>query len=67
MGCDLEDRKKLLKVWLMNSVGLINMTIVNSVGIFDESVAMNSNFKERFCDEQCILVNVLGKSKTCAY
>ena len=30
----------------MNSVRLISKNVVNNVGIFNESDAMNSNFKE---------------------
>ena len=45
MGWNLEDRKKLTPVWIMNSGGFNNKNIVKSVGVFNISVALNSNFK----------------------
>ena len=43
---NLENRKKLTFVRLMNNVSLNSKNIVNSVGIFSDSVAMNIIFKE---------------------
>ena len=39
----------------MDSAGLISKNIVSSVGIFNESVAMNSNFRVQYWDEQYVL------------
>jgi hypothetical protein len=43
---NLENKKRLTLVQLMNSVSLDSKSIVNSVGIFNDIVAMNSIFKE---------------------
>jgi hypothetical protein len=45
-GRNLENKKKLTLVQIMNSVGMKSMSIGNRVGIFDDSVAMNSIFNE---------------------
>jgi hypothetical protein len=36
----------------MNNVNRNSKKIVNSVGIFNDNAAMNSNFKEYYWDEQ---------------
>jgi hypothetical protein len=46
MGRNLENKKKLTLVQIMNSFSMNNKNIVNSVGIFNNSVVMNNNFKE---------------------
>ena len=43
---NLENKKKLAPVRIMNSASLISKNIVNSVGIFNKSDAMNSNLRE---------------------
>ena len=42
MRINLENREKLTLDCVMNSVGMNNKIIVNYVGIFNDSVAMNS-------------------------
>ena len=42
MGRNLENRKKLTHVRIMNRVGMNNKNVVNSVFLFNDSVAMNS-------------------------
>ena len=45
MGRNLDSKKKLTQVWVVNSVGMNNMNIVNSVGIVNiYNVVMNSMF-----------------------
>ena len=39
----------------MNSVGLNGLKIVNNVSIFNDSVVINSHFKDQYGDEQCFL------------
>ena len=39
-------------IQVINSAGL---NIVNDVGIFNDSVAINDNDKEQYWDEQCTL------------
>jgi hypothetical protein len=46
MRRNLENRKKLTPVRMMNGVSLISKNMMNSVGIFNESVSMNRNFIE---------------------
>ena len=48
MGSNLENNKKLTPVRIMNSANLISKNIVNNISNFDESVAMNSNFRESY-------------------
>ena len=55
MGRHLENKRKLMPVRILISVGLISKNIVNSVSIVNDSVAMNSNFREYYWDEQCTL------------
>ena len=43
MRRNLENKKKLTLVWLMNSVGMNSTNIVNIVGILTYIVAMNNN------------------------
>ena len=45
---NLENKKKLMPVRILNSVCLISKNIVNNVGIYNESDAMNSSFKEGY-------------------
>ena len=45
-GRNLENRKKLTLVRIMNSANMNSKNIVNNVGTSDDSVAMNSNFKD---------------------
>jgi hypothetical protein len=42
---------------MMESAGINSKNIVNSVGIFNDSVDMNSIFDELYPDEQCFYVN----------
>ena len=42
MGRDLENRKKLMPIWMMNSAGLCSKNIMNSVGIFNDNVSINN-------------------------
>ena len=47
MGRNIENKKKLMLLGLMNSVHMLNSkSIMNSVGIFSDSATMNSNFNE---------------------
>ena len=46
MGRKIENRKKLTFVRMMNSVNLISKNNKNSVGVFEYSVAMNSDYGE---------------------
>ena len=41
-GRNLENKKKLTLVWIINSAGLDSENIVCSVGIFNDSSAINS-------------------------
>ena len=56
---NLENRKKLALVRITNSAGMDTMNIVNNVGIFNDSAAMNSVFREWCRDEHCIMWIVL--------
>ena len=47
MGRNLENKKKMMPIQRMNSVGINNKNIVNSVNIFNVSVAMNSIFLKK--------------------
>ena len=38
----LENKKKLVSLWIMNRVDLNDKNIVNSVGIFNDGAIMNS-------------------------
>ena len=46
MGRNLENRKKLTLVRIMNCVGMNSKDIVNNVEVFSGSVVMNSIFNE---------------------
>jgi hypothetical protein len=46
VGSSLENWKILTLVQIMNSANLISKNIVNSNGYFNESVAMDSTFRE---------------------
>lgn len=46
MGRDLENKKKLTPVQTMNNVGMINMNIVSSGGIFGDKATMNDILTE---------------------
>ena len=52
MGRNLGNKKKLTPVRIMNSVSLNNKNIMNNIGIFNDSVTMNSNFRGKYWDEQ---------------
>ena len=43
---NLENKKKLTPMWIMNSVDVFSENIVNNVSIFSDDVAMNSIFIE---------------------
>lgn len=43
---NLENKKKLTPMWIMNSVDVFSENIVNNVGTFSDDVAMNSIFIE---------------------
>ena len=45
-GKNLENKNKMLSVQTMTSAGLNSKNIVNIVVIFNDSVAMNRNYKE---------------------
>ena len=66
MGRNLESRKKLTPVRLMNSAGLNNKNIMNSVGIFNynSNIIINSRNDNMMNN---ISTNILGmKSNSCA-
>ena len=44
MRRNLENKKKLMPVRIMNSAGMNSKNIVNNVSIFSDGVAMNSDF-----------------------
>jgi hypothetical protein len=46
IGRNLENRKKLTPVGIMNSIGLYSKNIVNTLGIFNDSANINNNFRE---------------------
>ena len=46
VGSNLDNRTWLTPTRIMNSVNLISMIIVSSVGIFNDIVAMNNNCRE---------------------
>ena len=46
MGRNLENRKKLMPVRIMNNANMNNENIVNSVGMFNDSYAPNSSTRE---------------------
>ena len=56
-GRNLEN-KKLMPVWIMNNANLISKNIVYSVGIFNDNVVMNSNFREQHWNEIMYRVNI---------
>ena len=43
---NLENRKKLTPIGIMNSSGLYSKNIVNTLGIFNDSANINNNFRE---------------------
>ena len=43
-------------VRIMNSVNTNNKNIMNIVGIFNDNNAMNSNFRGKYWDDQCIMI-----------
>ena len=51
MGRNLENKKKLMQVRIMNSARLNSKNIVNIVGIFNDSSIMNNIFREKYWDE----------------
>jgi hypothetical protein len=51
MGRNLEDRKKVTLVQIMNSACLSSKNIMNNVGIFNGSTTTNSIFSELYLDE----------------
>lgn len=46
MGNDLENRKILTLVRMVNCVGMNNKNIVDNVGIFNDNIAINNISKE---------------------
>ena len=62
MGRNLENKKKLMLVRIMNSTSLNNKIIVNNIGIFNDDASIKANSKnnasmnivscEYSCDEQ---------------
>ena len=46
MGRDLENRKKLTLVRMMNCVGMNSKHILNNVGISNDSTAVKNIFKD---------------------
>jgi hypothetical protein len=62
MGRNLENKKYLTPVRIMNSAGLIHKNIVNSVDIFNENDANKSNLRQLNWDEQCFLRIFLGRT-----
>ena len=65
MGRDLENRKKLMPIWMMNSAGLCSKNIMNSAGIFNDNVSinnigMNSVSWDYYWDDWLFLCMVLG-------
>ena len=42
MGRNLENRKNMTPIQIMNSVGLNSMNIVHNVGIINDNFAMNN-------------------------
>jgi hypothetical protein len=46
MGRNLENRKKLMPVQIMNNVDLNSMNIMNNVSTFNDSDTMNNIFKD---------------------
>ena len=46
IGGSFKNKKKLALVQIMNSVSMNNKIIANNVGVFNDSVAMNSIFSE---------------------
>jgi len=55
MGRNLENRKKLMFIQIMENAFMNLMNIVNSVGSFSDSVAMNNIFNEYCWNEQSFL------------
>ena len=51
MGRNLENKKKLMQVQIMNSARLNSKNIVNIVGIFNDSSTMNNIFRGKHWDE----------------
>jgi hypothetical protein len=52
VGRSLENKKKLTPVRILNSVNLNSKNIMNNVGIFNDGVALNNNFKEYSWNKQ---------------
>ena len=46
MGRNLEYKKKLMLVQIMNNAGMNSMNIVSSGGIFGDNATMNDSFNE---------------------
>jgi hypothetical protein len=46
MRRNLENKKELTSIRIMNNTGLNTNKIMNSVGIFDDNVVMSSEVKE---------------------
>ena len=48
MGRNLENREKLRHVHTMNRADLCSKNIVNSVGVFSDSVSIDSMYREYY-------------------
>ena len=46
MGRNLENKKKLMPLQIMNIAGMKSKNIANSVNIFSDNVVMTSTFNE---------------------
>lgn len=60
MGRNLENKTKMALVQIMNIANMNGKNILNNINIFNESAAMNSDYREQYWDEQCFLQILLG-------
>ena len=61
MEKNLENRKKLILVRILNSMSLYGNNIMNSVNTFNDVSIINSNVREQYWDEQHFLWIVPGE------
>ena len=64
-GRNLEIKKKLMPIWMINSAGMNNINIVNNVNIFNDNFAFNSILSHYYQNEKCFIWSEPGWTMIC--
>jgi hypothetical protein len=64
-GRNLESKKKLMPIRMMNSAGMNNINIVNNIDISSDNVVLNSIFSHYYHNEQCFIWSERGWTIIC--